>query len=62
MAILIGELMPPCRKCKAAPGESCTKTESEARGPIKLSVGELRNNPHKIRMRDAERMSELLDW
>lgn len=61
--IQIGHHMIPCRKCRAAFGDDCTVTRSEVKDApiVAISVGRTRNNPHKIRVRDARRVSELLD-
>lgn len=59
--IELGATMPPCRRCKAPPGEDCRITRKEARGPFKIDIGAQRDRPHKVRVRDAKRMSELLD-
>lgn len=61
MAMQIGETMIPCRTCKAAHGENCVVTEREDKAPLRLSIGGYRD-PHKKRINDAKKVSELLDW
>lgn len=49
--IRIGPEMIPCRRCKARPGESCERVDGKDRF----------SHVHKVRVRDAEKTSDLLD-
>lgn len=55
MAIQIGETMIPCRTCGAEPGEDCHGSNLKGetiRAP----------RPHKRRIKDAKKVSDLIDW
>ena len=49
--IRISPIVIPCRRCDARPGESCTRVDGRDRFTL----------VHKVRERDAERTSDLLD-